>query len=45
MKVDKEDIREAFEKLEREFIERDVDSRLLDYAPGYKEAEEDDRES
>lgn len=49
MKAEKEDIREAFEKLEREFVERDVDTRLIDLAPEYKgiekkqEAEEDER--
>lgn len=51
MKAEKEDVREAFEKLEREFVERDVDDRLKDYSEQYRsqtkkqEAEEDDRES
>ena len=42
MKVDKEDMREAFKILEGE-MQRDVDSRLIDYATEYKEAEEDGR--
>ena len=40
--IDVPGVREAFEQLEREFIERDVDSRLIDLAPEYKEAEKDE---
>ena len=35
MKIDKEDIRAAFEILEGE-MQWDVDSRLIGYAPEYK---------
>lgn len=44
MKVDKDDIREAFEKLERELVERDADSRLLDYWLARIEHEEEKTE-
>lgn len=43
MKVDKEDIREAFKILEGE-MQRDVDSRLIDYAPEYRGAKKEEAE-
>lgn len=42
MKVDKEDIREAFETLEDE-MERDVDSRLIDYSEQYRDDTEPEK--